>query len=82
MSLGVITVCEAGPAITIGCVGLHEPSAFEKKLLQLGAASAGVVTPHMVIAILKSSLLADLPRMKPPYSNFAFEVGLAAATIL
>jgi hypothetical protein len=41
LSLGVISVCEVGPAIRIGCVGLQEPSGLEKKFAQLGAARVG-----------------------------------------
>lgn len=68
--------------MTIGCVGLHEPSAFEKKLLQLGAANAGPVTPHIVIAILRSSLPAGSVRIAFPKANLGFQVGSAAAKVL
>ena len=40
LSLGITWVCDVGPAIRIGCVGLHEPSELKKKSVQFGAANA------------------------------------------
>ncbi|WP_159012625.1 hypothetical protein [Bradyrhizobium sp. S69] len=40
LSLGITWVCNVGPAIRIGCVGLHEPSELKKKSVQFGAANA------------------------------------------
>jgi hypothetical protein len=43
LSLGITWVCDVGPAIRIGWVGLHEPSELKKKSVQFGAANAAEV---------------------------------------
>jgi hypothetical protein len=43
LSLGITWVCDVGPAIRIGCVGLHEPSELKKKSVQFGAANAAAI---------------------------------------
>jgi hypothetical protein len=51
----MICVSDVGVANMNGCVGLQEPSALAKKLLQFGPAKAGEASPAEINAKMKRS---------------------------
>ena len=62
----MVGVCDDGPAMMMGCVGLRSPSESQKKSLQSGIADTGDRAPAAITPRARPSNfdMSGLPRWK------------------